>query len=107
MKQDKNGAIYLNIRGLYPRSNRTKICYLRDLARLTSTSMIVITESHLSADVQDAELAIPGWTLYRADRAAPRTHGGCAVYIRNDLTTQLVMKHSNTVCESIAIKIIT
>ena len=28
LRNNNNGAIYLNIRGLYPRSNRTKLCYL-------------------------------------------------------------------------------
>ena len=105
VRRDKNGAIYLNIRGLYPKSNRTKLCYLRDLATMKMTSMIVISESWLTPDIQDSELTIPGWTLYRTDRGGGRTHGGCAVYLRNDLTSELVLQHSNSVCESIGIRI--
>ena len=105
MRSDKNGAIYLNIRGLYPKSNRTKLCYLRDLVKMKNSSMIVITESWPSVDIEDAELNVPGWILYRSDRGGGRSHGGCAVYIRNDLTSQLVMTHSNSYCESIGIKV--
>ena len=72
---------------------------------MKKTSMIVITESWLTPDVQDSELTIPGWTLHRSDRGAQRSHGGCAVYARNDLTSEVVMTHSNAVCESIGIKI--
>ena len=67
--------------------------------------MIVITESWLSSEIEDAELNVPGWILYRSDRGGGRSHGGCAVYIRNNLTSQMVMSHSNSYCESIGIKI--
>ena len=59
-EKDKNGALYLNIRGLYPKSNRTKLCYLKDLANMIMTSMIVITESWLTQDIHDSKLTIPG-----------------------------------------------
>ena len=68
---------------------------------MKNSSMIVITESWLSSDVEDAELNVSGWVLYRSDRGGGRSHGGCAVYIRNDLTSQMIMTH----CESIGIKI--
>ena len=51
---DKNGAVYMNIRGLLPMSNRTKVAYLRDLATSSSCSMIVLMETHLSPSIQDA-----------------------------------------------------
>ena len=78
---NNNGAIYLNIRGLYPLNNRSKIAYLRDQAKLENSSMILITESWLHEGVLDAEIMIPGYTLYRADRDSSRTHGGCAAWI--------------------------
>ena len=32
VRTDKNGGIYANIRGLYPKSNQSKVPYLEDLA---------------------------------------------------------------------------
>ena len=68
---DKNGAVYINIRGLLPMSNRTKVPYL---ATSSSCSMIVLMETHLSPSIQDAEVAIAGYTLFKADWEE-RTHG--------------------------------
>ena len=42
--------------------------------------------------------------LYRADREG-RKHGGCALYVRNDLTSQLVTTHSNRACDTLIVKI--
>ena len=55
-------------------SNRTKVAYLRDLATSSSCSMIVLMETHLSPSIQDAEVAIAGYTLFKADWEE-RTHG--------------------------------
>ena len=66
--------------------------------------MIMLTETHLTPEVEDAEISIPGWILYRADRES-RTHGGCAIYVRADLTSQLAMVHSNTYCDTIAVSV--
>ena len=69
VRKESNGALYLNIRGVYPKTNRTKINYIRDLASLADSAFIVMTETHLSSDILDAEVAIKGYTSYRADRA--------------------------------------
>ena len=42
--------------------------------------------------------------LYRSDREG-RKHGGCALYVRNDLTSQLVSTHSNRSCDTLIVKI--
>ena len=42
VKVDKNGGIYANIRGLYPKSNQTKVPYLADLANLNFSSLFNI-----------------------------------------------------------------
>ena len=104
MRKESNGALYLNIRGVYPKSNRTKIDYIRDLASQSESAFIVMTETHLSPDILDAEVAIQGYTSYRADRAEPRTHGGSMVYVRNDLASQLVASHSNGYCETVVVQ---
>ena len=86
-------------------SNRTKICYLRDRAKATNPSMIVITESWLHEGVLDAEITIPDYVLYRADRDASRTHGGCAMWVRCDLASKQVVSHSNAWVETLIVKI--
>ena len=95
----------MNIRGLYPRNNKTKVAYLSDLAQESKAPFIALTESHLSAEVLCAEVAIPNYTLYRSDRDGGRTHGGCAIYVRNDLTVIERGKHSNNCCESQIVEI--
>ena len=43
---------------------------------------------------------LAGYTLYRSDRTGGRSHGGCAVYCRDDLTIIDKLKYSNNCCES-------
>jgi hypothetical protein len=101
----RNGAIYLNIRGLYLKSNKIKIKYLRDLAESSDSAMIILTETHLSPYILDAEISLgSNWIMYRADREG-RTHGGCAVYVRRDLVNDLVTSHSNSYCDTLAVKV--
>ena len=99
-----NGVLYWNIRGLLPLSNKTKILYLRDLTILKNPLIIVLTETHLNSNILNAEVNIPGYTLYRSDREG-RTHGGTCIYTRNDLATQQLVSHSNSVCETLVLKV--
>ena len=64
----------MNIQGLNPKSNQSKIPYLQDLANDSNAPFICITESHLHEDILDAELQIKNYTLFRSDRKG-RTHG--------------------------------
>ena len=51
--------------------------------------ILVICESHLSDTVDDSEVALPGFTLHRADRcpaALRNSFGGVAVYVRSSLS---------------------
>ena len=66
--------------------NRTEVAYLCDLATESNAPFIAIQETHLTEDILSAELQVPGYTLYRSDRLGGRSHGGCAVYSRDDLT---------------------
>ena len=95
----------MNIQGLFPMSNRTKVAHLRDLAAESNTPFISLTETHLSEDILSAEVQIPGYTLYRSDRQGGRTHGGCAIYCRDDLTVKERAKYSNNFCESQVIEL--
>ena len=42
--------------------------------------------------------------LFRADREG-RTHGGCALYVRKDLSSELVVAHSNMACDTLVVRI--
>ena len=48
------------------------------MARESNSAFLILTEWHLTADVMDAEISVPGYELYRADRAV-RSHGGVMV----------------------------
>ena len=84
---NKNGAIYVNIRGLYPKTNKSKVPYLADLANETKAPFICVTESHLTPEVLDAEISIPGYDVFRSDRVG-RSHGGVVTYVRKDLVVK-------------------
>ena len=105
MRENKNGGLYCNIRGLWLQSNRNKVKYLRDTAIESNAPFIAITETHLKPDILDAEVKIEGWSLYRTDRGPGKTHGGVAIYLRNDLIGQLVVSHSNSMCETLVVKV--
>ena len=101
---DKNGAIYINIRGLYPKTDQSKIPYLSDLAQQTNAPFICVTESHLNPSILDAEISIAGYDLFRSDRK-DRSHGGVAIYVRKDLAVKASIQDSNTYCDSLILHI--
>ena len=76
----------MNIQGLYPKTNQTKIPFLQDLA--------CITETHLNEAILDAEIQLSNYTIYREDRKG-RSHGGVCTYVRNDLVATVSYKDSN------------
>ena len=69
LKSDSNGAIYLNIQGLFTKTKRNKVCHLRDLAKDSNSPFIVLTETWLTEEILDAEISIPKYILYRSDRS--------------------------------------
>ena len=79
--------------------------YLRDTAIESNAPFIALTETHLKPDILDPEVKIEGWSLYRTDRGPGKSHGGVAIYLRNDLIGQLVASHSNSMCETLAVKV--
>ena len=74
-KLSASSIIQLNIRGLYPKSNQSKTKYLSDLADSKNSFLIAVTETHLDKDIEDFEINIKGWNLFRSDRIS-RSHGG-------------------------------
>ena len=85
-----------NIQGLYPKSNQTKVPFLKELAAVENPMFISLTETHLMDGINDAEISIGHYTPYRADRKG-RSHGGVITYVRNDLSsdTKVLLSYSN------------
>ena len=86
-------------------SNRNKVKYLRDTAIESNAPFLFLTETHLKPHILSAEVKIDGYSLYRSDRGPDKSHGGVAIYLRDDLTGQLVVAASNNMCETLAIKV--
>ena len=62
------------------------------------TPFFILTETHLKSYHLDAEIHIPGYTCYRADRVS-RACGGTAIYLHNSITAEESKIFSNTYCE--------
>ena len=105
LNTDKNGAIYVNIQGLFTKTKSNKVCYLRDLAKESNSPFIVVTETWLTEQILDAEISIQNYILYRSDRANGRSHGGSCVYVRSNLTSRMLLSHSNGTCDSLVVKV--
>ena len=105
LNPDKNGAIYINIQGLFTQTKKNKVLYLIYLAKESNSPFIVVTETWLTENILDAEIRIPGYILYRSDRANGRSHGGSCLYVCSNLTNQMILSHSNGTCDSLVIKI--
>ena len=96
----------MNIRGLVPRTVPSKVPYIMDLLYDSSLLAFALTETWLD-DHKDAELHIPGYSLYRQDRIRPRSKrgrssGGVALYIRDDqaISSEIVFNYSSGVIEA-------
>jgi hypothetical protein len=74
------------------------------MAAIENTVIIALTETWLTNDHLDAEVQIPGFNLYRADRVG-KTHGGAAIYVREDLAAIPILTYSNNGVEAIAMKV--
>ena len=81
--------IYLNARSILP-----KIDELRVLCVSNSYDVICIVESWLSSDIDNIELSIPGFTIFRRDRS--RHGGGIIVFVRNSLPCTVLPFESPT-----------
>lgn len=97
---------YANIRGLYPKSNQTKIPMLKEMAHEDKLLFMTFTESHLNSDHLDAEINIANYTVFRADRKI-RKNGGVITYVKSEVaaTTEKLVEYSNGTVEMLALKL--
>ena len=77
-----SSIIFGNIAGLYPKTNTVKVKFLAEKAEERNSFIIALTESHLKSQVLDAEVNIPGYQLFRADRHDHINKGGVIVYVK-------------------------
>ena len=94
--------ISLNVRGLAVQ-NMSKIKYIEFMIKNENAYLVSISESWLEEGILDAELKIPGFTVYRSDRKL-RNRGGVCVYIRSDISTAPSLRFSNGVVDMLVMK---
>ena len=96
--------ILTNIQRLITPSGRTKTKFLSDQALVNNAFFIAVTETWLHSGVLDAEVNhdFPGYSIFRCDRAG-RQGGGVALYLRDDLTGELLGSMDNGVCELLVV----
>nr|VZI20893.1 unnamed protein product [Spirometra erinaceieuropaei] len=87
--------LYTNVQSLLSKFDELKI-YLCDL----SPDVISLTETWLTQHVDDRELALPGYQMFRRDREG-RQGGGVLTYVKNGLNVS--DKTDNFSCSSEAI----
>ena len=95
-----------NIRGLLGMRGENKVPLLYDLAALKNSLWIAVTETWLHSGVLDSELLvhIPGYSILRQDRMG-RQRGGVCLFLRDDLTGEVLCGQSNGVCELLMVKV--
>ena len=73
---------------------------------INNALLVAVTETWLHSGIFDAEVShdFPGYTLLRSDRVG-RQGGGVAVYLRDDLTGEVLGSADNGVCEMIAVHV--
>ena len=93
-----------NIQGLYPKSNQTKVLFLKELAIIEDPMCIALTETHLHSEVKDADIEIENYSPFRVERDGKKC-GGVILYIRNDecLDAKQILSISNGQVEVIAV----
>ena len=95
-----------NIQRLITQSGKTKSKFLSDQADHKSALLVAVTETWLNSSIFDAEVThdFPGYSIFRCDRDG-RQGGGVALYLREDLTCEILGSLDNGVCELLAVHI--
>jgi len=97
-------VLYTNVRSL---TSGTKRDELQVLIKTENVDIVGITETWGKIDILDSEIEIPGFKLFRKDRAAVNNKkgGGVALYVRNALKAVECDDLNSKLCESIWCKI--
>ena len=95
-----------NIQRLIIPSGRTKSGFLFDQAVKNDSMIVAVTETWLHSGVSDAEVThnTPGYSIFRCDRAG-RIGGGVALYLRDDLSGDVLGTYDNGVCQLLIVQV--
>ena len=106
--------LLININRLLTSSGQSKVGFLHDQAVNHNALFVGVTETWLNEGILDAEVShnFPGYSVLRCDRAGGRQGGGVALYLREDLTGDILASYDKvqpqrggSVCEMIVVKI--
>ena len=99
--------LLVNIARFITPSGRTKSGFLRDQAVANNCLFVGVTETWLTEDVLDSEVNhdFQGYSLLRCDRSGGRQGGGVCLYLREDLSGDVLATFANSVCELLIVKI--
>ena len=95
-------CFFTNARGL-----RSKHDLLQEYAIEQNLDIIGIAETFLTDDILSAEIALPGYTMYRKDRCEVNNSkgGGVVLYVRNDIISCEIVTLNQLKCESVWCKL--
>ena len=105
---------YANIQGLGNKKLKNKLKWLENQATEANTGLICLTETHLSLCknncnncencITDSEIQIKKFKVERSDRKN-RKKGGCCIYIKEEMESQVLARTSNGYVELLMIKL--
>ena len=95
-----------NIQRLLTPSGRNKSSFLHDQAINNNSLVVAVYETWLHSGVLDAEVthSMPGYNILRCDRS-DRVGGGVALYLRDDLSGDVLGTFDNGVCQLLAVQV--
>ena len=98
--------ILSDIRGLVGLTGKNKSPFLHDLATQRNCLWMAVTETWLTPRVLDSEILVhvPRYSLIGQDRNG-RPRGGVCLFLREDLTGEIVTSYSNGVCELLVVHV--
>jgi exonuclease III len=105
----KRGLTFLNlnIRSLLP-----KLDDIHQLVHEINPEIVAITESWLDDGIEDSEVNIPNYNIYRADRTinnrahGATSHGGVALYVKSTINSSLTdLTSTSPYLETLSVKI--
>ena len=95
-------GLSVNFQGL--KNNPEKIEYLKEIAQSDNVGMILCCETWLDENIDNVEVGIPGFNVFRTDRKH-RIRGGSAIYLKKNFCVDesRLLKFCNDVCEVTAL----
>ena len=106
----RSAALLLNAQGISPAatsSSRWKLPIIADTL-LNDPKCFVpfmcITETYLKSYITDAQVKVPNYVSFRADRTS-RIQGGALIFTHDSFLTSNVFKYDDEVCEAVGLQI--